>query len=575
MRYRSRHRRLTLGTHLMSNRTIRTLATTFLLVVVGHLQAIALESKYVRRLAANHKVIVFVHGLTGDAETTWGKGSVNWPTLLTEDSAFSASNIYVYEYPTKFFADGLSIDEIAEDMRIRFGADGVSEHEQIIFIAHSMGGLVVRSYLLKNRPDFERTQFLYFLATPSTGSKLANAASYLSSNPQIEKMKWIDSRDFLADLTRRWLGAEPPFPTYCAYEKQTYAGQLVVDFGSATYLCTKHPDPIDADHVNIAKPAGNRSPQYQSFAAAYGEQANRSQTNYGLDFQYVRLFGALEVPLLMKELPSSGFKKSGFGAGYRVPRGDHSRNNDVQVGLANFIDRAPFRDARPLVTPMWKDLAGDDVATMNVALRASSANRDERICFLVDSFIDGGSLETARSFGKALPRNWRKRCPEIVKEADRRVGYTFLLFENRSKEAIQNVTFKIRTSYPNNPVLKEFRNESDIEKQIELALKMVNGDPVSGLVERYNVAANVEAALLNADQSELRLSKIDPGEKLIAILDVYISDPMQLPATYLYGIYKFDEMTFQIGSDRRTISIRPPYREKAARVFVPYGWFNQ
>jgi pimeloyl-ACP methyl ester carboxylesterase len=58
-----------------------------------------------------------------------------------QDDTFNASDIYVYEYPTSVRRSSFSIDEIAENMRLFFDADGVSKYKEIIFLAHSMGGL--------------------------------------------------------------------------------------------------------------------------------------------------------------------------------------------------------------------------------------------------------------------------------------------------------------------------------------------------------------------------------------------------------------------------------------------------
>ena len=52
-------------------------------------QVSAMASDYVRRDAKNAGVIVFVHGLTGDASSTWTNATTKafWPALIAADPA--------------------------------------------------------------------------------------------------------------------------------------------------------------------------------------------------------------------------------------------------------------------------------------------------------------------------------------------------------------------------------------------------------------------------------------------------------------------------------------------------------
>jgi pimeloyl-ACP methyl ester carboxylesterase len=226
------------------------------------------SSRYVREISGAATAIVFVHGVLGDGKSTWTNAAAYWPDMMKDDPAFDGASIYVYSYPTRLWAN-LSIDELAENMRLRLGADGVASYKRVIFLSHSMGGLVTRAYLLKNRDMATRTSFAYFYSTPTAGAQIAAIASLISSNPQFSKMKPMNAEDYLGDLLRQWLSAEFKFPSYCAYEKQNTYGLAVVTFQSASALCTRALDPIDADHITIVKPADRRSLSYEAFKAAY------------------------------------------------------------------------------------------------------------------------------------------------------------------------------------------------------------------------------------------------------------------------------------------------------------------
>jgi len=239
------------------------------------------QSHYIRRDAGNAGVIVFVHGLLGDAKTTWtnSRTGAYWPELMTKDAAFNGFDVYVYEYPSPRLANAYSPDEVAEDMRLRFDNDGVSKHQSIVFLAHSLGGIVTRAFLMKYRQTALRVKLIYFFSTPTTGSDIARLGALISKNPQFNKVRPMTSDSYLADLQRQWLAARFPFPSYCAYEKQPTLGQLVVEQQSATNLCNQRLDPIDANHIEIVKPEDVRSVSYIAFRTAFNEVINHPISN--------------------------------------------------------------------------------------------------------------------------------------------------------------------------------------------------------------------------------------------------------------------------------------------------------
>jgi pimeloyl-ACP methyl ester carboxylesterase len=106
------------------------------------------------------------------------------------------------EYSQDQFWYEYRIAVLAENMRSVLMADGVSKYKRTVFLSHSMGGLVTRAYLLKNRNMAKTTLFAYFFSTPTTGNQIASISRYLSTNPQLTKMKSLNAEDYLADLPR-------------------------------------------------------------------------------------------------------------------------------------------------------------------------------------------------------------------------------------------------------------------------------------------------------------------------------------------------------------------------------------
>jgi pimeloyl-ACP methyl ester carboxylesterase len=121
-------------------------------------------------------------------------------------------------------ASRFSIDELADNLRVALDSHSVFlSHKEVVFISHSMGGLVVRAFLLKYQSLKYPAQvpMIYFLATPTTGSELAQLAKLLLvRNPQIsDLLPWRDASD-VGNLVRNWNAAKFGVRSYCAYEKQ-------------------------------------------------------------------------------------------------------------------------------------------------------------------------------------------------------------------------------------------------------------------------------------------------------------------------------------------------------------------
>jgi pimeloyl-ACP methyl ester carboxylesterase len=227
---------------------------------------------YLRKDEGAKSVVIFVHGIFGNAKDTWTNANKTYfPQLVADDAQFNGVDIYVYEYPTSFLNGPFSINEIAENMRLFFDSDAVTAHQNLFFVVHSMGGLATRAYLLKNRGAAAKSRMIYFFSTPTEGSQIASIATLVSSNPQLAKMQPMQSASYLADLQLDWLAADFQIPSYCAYETQKTYGISVVTQASASNLCNKPLDPINADHISIVKPSGNRDVPFLVFKSAFSQ----------------------------------------------------------------------------------------------------------------------------------------------------------------------------------------------------------------------------------------------------------------------------------------------------------------
>ena len=228
----------------------------------------------------NDGVIIFVHGIFGDAKSTWlnAQSGMYFPKMVADDKVFKGFDVYSFGYNTPHFTQSLNIDELAENMRLHLEDADVFKYKKIVFVCHSMGGLVTRAFLIKYREQIaSKTKMIYLFSTPSNGSEIASAAKFLSNNPQLLFMKVSDGDSYVDGQRTAWLSNSTltQIPTFCAYEKRKSVGlATVVSGSSATALCNKHLDPIDADHLHIANPIDNKADSYIALRNAFKEVFN-------------------------------------------------------------------------------------------------------------------------------------------------------------------------------------------------------------------------------------------------------------------------------------------------------------
>ena len=224
--------------------------------------------------------IIFVHGYLGDATQTWTNphNGAYFPRLVQTDPAFGDVDVFVHEYSTPLIGDSLRLDELAENMRLVLSRHGVLARERLVFVAHSMGGLVTRAFLLKYRDAARRTSLMYLFASPTSGSDVARIGSLFSTSGHMRQL--VSTDPTLGDLQRSWLADDllRVIPTYCAYERRATLGGIVVEDQSAMNLCNRPVDPIEANHLDIVKPASRDHTSYSALANAFrSEQARVSQ----------------------------------------------------------------------------------------------------------------------------------------------------------------------------------------------------------------------------------------------------------------------------------------------------------
>jgi pimeloyl-ACP methyl ester carboxylesterase len=242
-------------------------------------------SRYMRRTNSD-TVIVFVHGIFGGSVGTWtnAQNGAYWPKLILDDDAFKDSDVYVYSYPTPYLDQSYTIDELIENMRLVIDNDEVfTKHKRVIFVCHSMGGLVVRGFITRYQANASKVPLIYFFSTPTSGSHITQLAKFLSKNPQLKGMVPAGSGTYVTNLQHDWRALPVPVNSHCAYEIRDTYGVRIVDEQSATALCDGPVNPVDSNHIDIVKPRDKNDVPYLAFRTEFNAvqqaEANRNKTN--------------------------------------------------------------------------------------------------------------------------------------------------------------------------------------------------------------------------------------------------------------------------------------------------------
>ena len=227
----------------------------------------------IREHAENKVAIVFVHGLGGDAEGTWTAKSdappppPYWPRIVMDDEHFAGANIYVASYPSRLWERGLDIEQTAAQLDWTFRPI-LAAHDKVVFVCHSLGGIVVREYLLQFQVPRDKVPMIYFFGTPSRGVERVAWAKLVSPSAQLRQLA-IGERSYLDKLGDRWVngGYAAVVKSYCVYEKGKFPE--VVDPESAKFACNAGIFPIVENHFNIVKPRDRSAQPNRALATAY------------------------------------------------------------------------------------------------------------------------------------------------------------------------------------------------------------------------------------------------------------------------------------------------------------------
>lgn len=236
------------------------------------------------QLPLRPRVIVFVHGLHGDRNSFRAANGAYWPDLVRSDPHFAFSDVAVAEYPTPDSHGQSTSIQLADLLFNRLQQLHVWDHREVVFLAHSLGGLLVEEMLLMHPAEAAKVRFIVSYGTPHEGSTVARIASIYDKDPLLNDLSDTNDNTFLINLENNWRGNSTvnSIHRFCAYETQDTMPESrlsryfkvrarVVSYFSATYGCdvTTPPQAIQTDHVNLVRPSSRNADAYQFFLRVY------------------------------------------------------------------------------------------------------------------------------------------------------------------------------------------------------------------------------------------------------------------------------------------------------------------
>ena len=237
-----------------------------------------MQGEWVRKPSTD-TAVVFVHGFLSSGATCWQhEDGGYWPNLVKTEAGFLGHGIYVFSYQTGIFSGTYSLSDVVDSLKEHMRIDKVSPCRNVIFVCHSMGGIVVRKYLVERAHELIEAKCaigLFLVASPSLGSDYANWLSPIAkllNHTQADALRFVNDNLWLSGLDKEFKNlkeggklqlkgkelVEDRFVTLHGFWRK----QVVAPFSGAVYFGEPYKVPA-SDHFSIAKPASDSSIQHK------------------------------------------------------------------------------------------------------------------------------------------------------------------------------------------------------------------------------------------------------------------------------------------------------------------------
>ena len=254
------------------------------------------QGKWLRK-PKNGLNVVFIHGINSSDECWRSQTGAYWPDLLRDESELESIGIYLFSYRTGFNTGSYSLGDIVDSLNEHISnLDRVLESDRVIFVCHSMGGIIARRFVVREEPNLIEKGLkrigLFLVASPSLGSGYANMLSLIPDflgHTQAKILKFSQNNVWLNDLDKDFINLKEAnrlniigkeLIEDLSLEITRFFGlkkQIVEPFSGARYFGQSYKVP-DSDHITIAKPESKDAVQHRQLVDFIKnfEQSNKS-----------------------------------------------------------------------------------------------------------------------------------------------------------------------------------------------------------------------------------------------------------------------------------------------------------
>jgi hypothetical protein len=284
---------------------------------------------------------------------------------------------------------------------------------------------------------------------------------------------------------------------------------------------------------------------------------------------YMRVFGASQMQALANYWSGDKYKPRHLHIGVFGPPAEGRKYSnrpdgwpddyDPRESIESWYNKFAYGEARPIMNQVWDELAGKREYSGNLEC---SFKRLCAKCFAVHqdvenilSYFDNGGdsnlgpdsveVTTVRKYGEDV-------AYEMLFSAMARIGFLILVLENGSSEVLRNV--EIRGGQRSALDRDRPPSESDVESLFaDGALRTSLNEPLVVMPHFFS------------------------GEQVVVILMAYWANDTGFGGRPLTSIDVPTMLCFNVGDSNSLVrhAIRPPLKDKAARIALPFGWYRQ
>ena len=250
-----------------------------------------------------------------------------------------------------------------------------------------------------------------------------------------------------------------------------------------------------------------------------------------LSVYYVRLFGAMQVPVLFELQMAGGPECTQESCSIGGKTRSNRAGQGVSKKIAEYWDKQwKFKSAVLVETPLLSEI----VDKSGLSGWGSLMKIDQSLanCYRARFMEPWQSPSYSRSLTD-------KDCS--AKDSDR-VGFLLLRIKNTSNAPLQSALL----------CFKSVRSNDSVASYLKAFQGQVPG----------------------CDR-ELELAEIGPLQEMLLPISVYESDDRGFERTLLREAFILRKITFVTQGKTLFTEIREPHRENAARIRIPFGWYMQ